>query len=342
MTQTTTKRIFHIAKELNISHNDILDFLANEGVKAASLMSEVDEANYQKILNEFSKEKRQIDRFRKEQARQAIVDTRRKKDQVKESNISVENKINKPDTSKIVGQINLQDNIKKEADRLKRERDSQKPKDNIEKKNDKKISKVKSNDIKLKIISREKVEKPNKEKTLKEILSGKHSLKKVDISSIAEKLNKNKKKSDSSKKNNQPALPVFNKKSSRKKYKKTEKKENKTVNEDESILQIPEFSTVDELAQSMNKNSSEVIMTCMNLGMMVTINQRLDLDSITLIADEFGFTVKALEEYGTDIIEDATSEIDNSKAKKRPPVVTIMGHVDHGKTSLLDYIREEK
>jgi len=341
MSQATTKRIFHIAKELNISHNDIITFLANEGVKVASLMSEVDESNYQKILNEFSKEKRQIDRFRKEQARQAIVDTRRKKDQVKESNISDEKKISKPDNTKLSGHINLQDNIKKEADRLKKERELQKPKDSVEEKKIEKISKVKSNDIKLKIISREKVDKPNKEKTLKEILSGKHSLKKVDISSIAEKLNNNKKKSESSKKNNQPSLPVFNKKTSRKKYKKTEKKETKAIQEDVNILQIPEFSTVDELAQSMNKNSSEVIMTCMNLGMMVTINQRLDMDSITLIADEFGFTVKALEEYGTDIIEDATSEIDDSDAVKRPPVVTIMGHVDHGKTSLLDYIREE-
>ena len=192
-------------------------------------------------------------------------------------------------------------------------------------KKDRKISKVKSNDIKLKIISREKVDKPNKEKTLKEILSGKHSLKKVDISSIAEKLNNNKKKSESSKKTINLHYQFLIKKHQGKIQKVRKKKQ--SLQEDADILQIPEFSTVDELAQSMNKNSSEVIMTCMNLGMMVTINQRLDMDSITLIADEFGFTVKALEEYGTDIIEDATSEIDDSKAVKRPPVVTIMGHV---------------
>ena len=65
---------------MNISHNDIIVFLKNNGVKVASLMSEVDEENYKKILSEFSKEKLQIDRFRKEQARQAIVDTRRKTD----------------------------------------------------------------------------------------------------------------------------------------------------------------------------------------------------------------------------------------------------------------------
>ena len=337
---SSKKRIFHIAKELNISHNDIIDFLKNNGIKVASLMSEVDEESYKKILSEFSKEKLQIDRFRKEQARQAIVDTRRKIDQSQV--VSKESAVNKNKDSKQKEEndLSLQDNIRKEADRLKKERENEANKVLID--NQKiKASNIEADKTKKNNDNSNKIVK-NKEKTLKEILSGKHTMKKVDISSIAEKLNLNKKKDTKANKINKPSLPVFNKRPSRKKYKKTDKKEIEvSIDETSKILNIPEFSTVDELAQSMEKDSSEVIMACMNMGMMVTINQRLDMDSLTLIADEFGFSIEAVKEYGDDIIENVTKKIDQSKAVSRPPVVTVMGHVDHGKTSLLDYIREE-
>jgi translation initiation factor IF-2 len=80
-----------------------------------------------------------------------------------------------------------------------------------------------------------------------------------------------------------------------------------------------------------------VIVTCLRLGFRATINQRLDRDSIIAIADEFGYEVEFITEYGTDQI--AAQDEEPERLEARPPVVTVMGHVDHGKTSLLDHIR---